>query len=112
MTDGEAGLPTASDFSMVKAGWIDIDQHDFRAKGVTWWRETVDRIAPGNTCCALPCCSSLIECYTHAHFTASSPNDSTREATRAEMPGIVLDGWDQQGGQLLVPDTPQREGSS
>ena len=28
------------------------------------------------------------------------------EAAPADLPGIVLDGWDQRDGKLIVPDTP------
>jgi len=106
VADGESGPPPPSFFNMVEQGWIDIVQHDFRAKGLTWWRQTADRIAPWGAKCAPHCWGSLVERYTHAHFAASVPNFSLLEAAPAEMPGIVLDGWDQNEGRLLVPDTP------
>lgn len=106
VADGESGPPPPSYFDMVEAGWIDIVQHDFRAKGLTWWRETADLIAPWGARCAPHCWGSLIDRFAHAHFAASVPNYSMLEAAPAEMPGIVIDGWDQQDGKLIVPDTP------
>ena len=106
VADGESGPPPPSYFDMVESGWIDIVQHDFRAKGLTWWKKTADRIAPWGAKCAPHCWGSLIERYTHAHFAASVPNFSLLEAAPAEMPGVVLDGWDQRDGKLIVPDTP------
>lgn len=105
VADGESGPPPPSYFQMVERGWIDVVQHDFRAKGLTWWRETADRVAPWGATCAPHCWGSLIERYTHAHFAASIPNFALLEAAPAEMPGIVLDGWDQRDGKLIVPDT-------
>lgn len=106
VADGESGPPPPGFFDMVEAGWIDIVQHDFRAKGLTWWKETADRIAPWGARCAPHCWGSLIERFTHAHFAASVPNFSMLEAAPAEMPGLVLDGWEQRDGKLIVPDTP------
>jgi L-alanine-DL-glutamate epimerase-like enolase superfamily enzyme len=106
VADGESGPPPPNYFEMVEAGWIDIVQHDFRAKGLTWWRETADLIAPWGAKCAPHSWGSLIERYTHAHFAASIPNFSMLEAAPADTPGIVLDGWEQRDGNLIVPDTP------
>ena len=106
VADGESGPPPPSYFDMVEKGWIDVVQHDFRGKGLTWWKETADRIAPWGAQCAPHCWGSLIERYTHAHFAASIPNFSMLEAAPADMPGIVVDGWEQRDGKLIVPDTP------
>jgi L-alanine-DL-glutamate epimerase-like enolase superfamily enzyme len=106
VADGESGPPPPSYFKMVESGWIDIVQHDFRGKGLSWWRKTADRIAPWGAKCAPHCWGSLIERYTHAHFAASIPNFSMLEAAPADMPGIVLDGWEKKDGHLIVPDTP------
>ena len=106
VADGESGPPPPTYFTMVEKGWIDVVQHDFRAKGLTWWKETADRVAPWGARCAPHCWGSLIERYTHAHFGASIPNFSLLEAAPAETPGIILDGWDQEDGKLIVPDTP------
>ncbi len=106
VADGESGPPPPTYFDMVEKGWIDIVQHDFRGKGLTWWKETADRIAPWGAKCAPHSWGSLIERYTHAHFAASIPNFSMLEAAPADLPGIVLDGWDQRDGKLIVPDTP------
>lgn len=106
VADGESGPPPPSYFDMVEKGWIDVVQHDFRAKGLTWWRETADRVAPWGARCAPHCWGSLIERYTHAHFAASIPNFSLLEAAPADTPGIILDGWEQRDGMLIVPDTP------
>jgi L-rhamnonate dehydratase len=48
----------------------------------------------------------ILERYAHAHFAAAIPNFSLLEAAPAEMPGIVLDGWQMRNGKLIVPDTP------
>ena len=106
VADGESGPPPPSYFNMVERGWIDVVQHDFRAKGLTWWRETAQRISPWGARCAPHCWGSLIERYTHAHFAASIPNFALLEAAPADMPGIVLDGWKQEDSKLFVPDTP------
>ena len=106
VADGESGPPPPSYFDMVKRGWIDVVQHDFRAKGLTWWRETASMIEPWGGRCAPHCWGSLIERYAHAHFAASVPHFSLQEAAPADMPGIVLDGWEMQDGCLMVPDTP------
>jgi L-alanine-DL-glutamate epimerase-like enolase superfamily enzyme len=106
VADGESGPPPPNFFDMVESGWIDIVQQDFRGKGLTWWRETADRIAPWGARCAPHCWGSLIERYTHAHFAASVPNFSMLEAAPARMPGVILDGWEQRDGKLIVPDTP------
>ena len=105
VADGESGPPPTY-FDMVKRGWIDVVQHDFRAKGLTWWRETAAMIEPWGGQCAPHCWGSLIERYAHAHFAASIPHFSLQEAAPAAMPGIVLDGWAMRDGCLIVPDTP------
>ncbi|MCH2665559.1 hypothetical protein MK139_14600, partial [bacterium] len=102
----ESGPPPPTYFSMVEKGWIDVVQHDFRAKGLTWWKQTADRIAPWGARCAPHCWGSLIERYTHAHFAASIPNFDLLEAAPAETPGLLLDGWELKNSNLLVPDTP------
>lgn len=106
VADGESGPPPPSYFDMVEAGWIDIVQHDFRAYGLSWWRKTAKRIEPWGARCAPHCWGSLLERYAHAHFAASVPNFALLEAAPAETPGIVLDGWGQHDGHLIVPDTP------
>jgi len=106
VADGESGPPPPSFFDMVEAGWIDVVQHDFRAKGLTWWKAAADRILPWGATCAPHCWGSIIERYAHAHFAASVPNYALLEAAPADTPGIVLDGWDQRDGKLIVPDTP------
>ena len=105
VADGESGPPPPTYFDMVERGWIDVVQHDFRAKGLTWWRETAAIIEPWGAKCAPHCWGSLIERYCHAHFAASIPHFAVQEAAPADMPGIVLDGWDMQNGCLIVPDT-------
>ena len=72
----------------------------------TWWKATADRILPWGAACAPHCWGSIIERYAHAHFAASVPNYALLEAAPADTPGIVLDGWDQRDGKLIVPDTP------
>ncbi len=106
VADGESGPPPPHFFDMVEKGWIDIVQHDFRTKGLTWWKATADRIQPWGAKCAPHCWGSIIERYAHAHFAASIPNFSLLEAAPADMPGIVLDGWRMQDGRLIVPETP------
>ncbi len=106
VADGESGPPPPDFFDMVESGWIDIVQHDFRYKGLTWWKATAERIEPWGAQCAPHCWGSVIERYAHAHFAASVPNYSLLEAAPAEMPGIALDGWRMKDGRLTVPDTP------
>ncbi len=106
VADGESGPPPPDFFDMVEKGWIDVVQHDFRFKGLTWWKATADRIQPWGAKCAPHCWGSVIERYAHAHFAASIPNFSLLEAAPANMPGIVLDGWQTRNGRLIVPDTP------
>lgn len=106
VADGESGPPPPTYFDMVKRGWIDVVQHDFRAKGLTWWRETAAMIEPWGGQCAPHCWGSLIERYAHAHFAASIPHFCLQEAAPAAMPGIVLDEWAMRDGCLIVPDTP------
>ena len=106
VADGESGPPPPSFFDMVEQGWIDIVQHDFRAKGLTWWKATADMIAPWGAQCAPHCWGSIIERYAHAHFAASVPNFCLLEAAPADTRGVVLDGWELRDGHLIVPDTP------
>jgi L-alanine-DL-glutamate epimerase-like enolase superfamily enzyme len=104
VADGEFAPPPYF-FDLVEKGWIDVVQHDFRAKGLTWWKATAARIEPWGALCAPHCWGSIIERYAHAHFAASISNYSLLEAAPADVPGIVLDGWDMRDGKLLVPDT-------
>ncbi len=105
VADGESGPPPPNFFDMVEKGWIDVVQQDFRAKGLTWWRETANMIDKWGAQCAPHCWGSIIERYAHAHFAASVPNFCLLEAAPAETPGIVLDGWELRNGKLIVPDT-------
>ncbi|MCZ6636447.1 MAG: hypothetical protein O7G87_23855 [bacterium] len=106
VADGESGPPPPNFFDMVQSGWIDVVQHDFRAKGLTWWRATADKIEPWGAQCAPHCWGSIIERYCHAHFAASVPHFCLQEAAPADLNGVVLDGWEQKNGRLIVPDTP------
>ncbi|MDE2886996.1 MAG: hypothetical protein OXR72_02210 [Gemmatimonadota bacterium] len=106
VADGESGPPPPDFFDMVENGWIDIVQHDFRYKGLTWWKATAECIEPWGAKCAPHCWGSVVERYAHAHFAASIPNYSLLEAAPAEMPGIALDGWRMEDGRLTVPDSP------
>jgi L-alanine-DL-glutamate epimerase-like enolase superfamily enzyme len=106
VADGESGPPPPSFFDMVKQGWIDIVQQDFRAKGLTWWKATADMIAPWGAQCGPHCWGSVIEKYAHAHFAASIPNFCLLEASPADTQGVILDGWELRDGHLIVPDTP------
>ena len=106
VADGESGPPPPYFFDMVENGWIDVVQHDFRYMGLTWWKATADRIQLWGAKCAPHSWGSIIERYAHAHFAAAIPNFSLLEAAPAEMPGIVLDGWQMRNGKLIVPDTP------
>jgi L-rhamnonate dehydratase len=104
VADGEFAPPPYF-FDLVEKGWIDVVQHDFRAKGLTWWKETATRIAPWGALCAPHCWGSIIERYAHAHFAASISNYSLLEAAPADVSGIILDGWEMRDGKLVVPDT-------
>ena len=106
VADGESGPPPPSFFAMVEAGDIDVVQHDFRAKGLSWWNATAARIEPWGARCAPHCWGSIVERYAHAHFAASVPNFALLEAAPADTEGLLLDGWEQRDGKLLVPDTP------
>ncbi len=106
VADGESGPPPPNFFDMVERGWIDIVQHDFRARGLTWWKATADMIAPWGAQCAPHCWGSIIERYAHAHFAASIPNFCLLETAPADTQGVVLDGWEFRDGHLIVPDTP------
>ena len=105
VADGEFA-PPPNYFNIVEQGWIDVVQHDFHSYGLSWWRHTADHIEPWGALCAPHTWGSIIERYTHAHFAASIPNYSLLEAAPADMPGIVLDGWEMRHGKLIVPDTP------
>ena len=106
VADGESGPPPPTFFAMVEAGDIDVVQHDFRAKGLTWWKAAAARLEPWGARCAPHCWGSIIERYAHAHFAASVPNFALQEAAPADTEGIVLDGWELRDGKLLVPDAP------
>lgn len=106
VADGESGPPPPTFFAMVQAGDIDVVQHDFRAYGLSWWKEAAARIEPWGARCAPHCWGSIIERYAHAHFAASVPNFALQEAAPADTAGVVLDGWELRDGKLLVPDTP------
>ena len=106
VADGESGPPPPDYFDMVEAGWIDVVQHDFHAYGLTWWKRTADRIAPWGALCGPHTWGSVIERFAHAHFAASVPNYCLLEAAPCDMPGTMLDGWEQRNGCLVVPDTP------
>ena len=105
VADGEFA-PPSSFFDMVERGLIDVVQHDFHYHGLTWWRATSARLEEWDVLCAPHTWGSYIERYAHAHFAASIPNYSLLEAAPAELPGLVLDGWEMRDGKLLVPDTP------
>ena len=51
------------------------------------------------------CWGSIVERYAHAHFAASVPNFALLEAAPADTEEMLLDGWEQRDGMLLVPDT-------
>ncbi len=106
VADGESGPPPPSFFAMVEAADIDVVQHDFRAEGLSWWKATAARIEPWGARCAPHCWGSIVERYAHAHFAASVPNFALLEAAPADTEGLLLDGWEQRDGKLLVPDTP------
>lgn len=90
IADGESS-PPKNFFDMVKAGWIDVVQQDFRLEGLTWWKATAARIEPWGALCGPHCWHSVIERYAHAHFAASVPHYTMLEAAPAETPGIVPD---------------------
>ena len=105
IADGEFA-PPPNFFDMVEKGLIDVVQHDFRFKGLTWWRATSARLEEWDVLCAPHCWGSYIERYHHAHFAASIPNYCLLEAAPATMPGLLEDGWQLQNSILQVPDTP------
>jgi L-alanine-DL-glutamate epimerase-like enolase superfamily enzyme len=105
IADGEFAPPPYF-FDMVEKGLIDVVQHDFRSKGLTWWRETSARLEQWDVLCAPHCWGSYIERYHHAHFAASIPNYCLLEAAPASMPGLIEDGWQLKDSILQVPDTP------
>lgn len=105
IADGEFSPPSYF-FELVRKGWIDIVQHDFRAFGLTWWKRTAEHIEPWGAQCAPHCWGSHIDRYAHAHFAASIPHYSLLEAAPIDMPGTVLDGWKFYNGKIIVPDSP------
>ena len=105
IADGEFS-PPPNFFDMVEKGLIDVVQHDFRFKGLTWWRETAAHLEQWDVLCAPHCWGSYIERYHHAHFAASTPNYCLLEAAPASMPGLIEDGWQLKDSILHVPDTP------
>ena len=105
VADGEFQPPPCF-LDLVKQGWIDVVQYDFRGVGLTWWRQTATCIEPWGALCGPHSWGSYVERYAHAHFAASVPHYSLLEAAPSEMEGLVLDGWDMRDGKLIVPDTP------
>ena len=105
VADGEFSPPPYF-FDLVKDGWIDVVQHDFRALGLTWWRATSAEIEPWGARCAPHCWGSYVERYCHAHFAASIPNFELLEGDQAYMPGLIAEDWKIDDGKLRVPDTP------
>ena len=105
VADGEFH-PPPNFFDMVEKGLIDVVQHDFRFKGLTWWRETAARLEQWDVLCAPHSWGSHIERYHHAHFAASTPNYCLLEAAPATLPGLIEDGWQFKNSVLQVPDTP------
>ena len=105
VADGEFA-PPPNFFDLVRQGWIDVVQHDFRMYGLTWWKALAPRLHEWGARCGPHCWGSFIERYAHAHFAASVPNYALLEAAPAEVPGIMLDGWEVRDGMLIVPDTP------
>jgi L-alanine-DL-glutamate epimerase-like enolase superfamily enzyme len=105
IADGEFSPPPYF-FDLVKAGLIDVVQHDFRQYGLTWWRATAGRLEQWDVLCAPHCWGSYIERYHHAHFAASIPNFSLLEAAPAHMPGLIDDAWQLKDSILTVPDEP------
>ena len=106
VADGESGPPPPSFFEMVKGGLIDVVQHDFRYKGLSWWKATATTIEPWGALCAPHCWGSIVERFAHAHFAASVPNYCLLETAPCDLMGVVLDGWEMRDGRLCVPDTP------
>lgn len=105
VADGEFA-PPPNFFDMVRDGWIDVVQHDFHYRGLTWWRDTAATIEGWGGRCAPHTWGSYIERYAHAHFAASVANYEMLEASPVRMPGVIDDDWIMQDGCLLVPDTP------
>jgi L-alanine-DL-glutamate epimerase-like enolase superfamily enzyme len=105
VADGEYA-PPPSFFDMVERGSIDVVQHDFHFRGLTWWRAISAQLEQWGVLCGPHTWGSYIERYAHAHFAASIPNYALLEAAPAKLPGLVLDGWEMRHGKLLVPDTP------
>ncbi len=105
VADGEY-YPPPYFFDLVRAGHIDVVQHDFRAYGLTWWRATASRIAEWGALCAPHCWGSHVEHFAHAHLAAATPNYAMLESAPVDMPGIVAEGWEMKDGNLLVPDAP------
>ena len=105
VADGEFAPPPYY-FDLIRDGWIDVVQQDFRFKGITWWRQTADLIEPWGALCGPHTWGSYVERFQHAHFAASVPHYSLLEAAPVDMPGLILDGWETRDGKLIVPDTP------
>lgn len=105
VADGEF-VPPPSFFRMVEEGWIDVVQHDFRIRSLTWWVETAAMIEPWGARCGPHTWGNYTERYPHAHFAASVPHYEMLESSPVDMPGLVLDGWEERDGRLIVPDTP------
>jgi len=105
VADGEFA-PPESFFSMVENGWIDVVQQDFRFKSLTWWIETAARIESWGALCGPHTWGNFTERYPHAHFAASVPHYALLESSPVDVPGLVLDGWEERDGKLIVPDTP------
>jgi len=105
IADGEY-YPPPFFFDLVRDGLIDVVQHDFRAYGLTWWRETAFHIAPWGARCAPHCWGSHVEHFTHAHLAAAVPNYALLESAPVTMPGIMADGWEMRDGKMVVPDLP------
>ena len=105
VADGEFAPPPYF-FSLVEEGWIDVVQHDFHARGLTWWRATAAQLERWGARCAPHTWGSYVERYAHAHFAASVPNYDLLEAAPADLPGLIVDDWRLEEGCLTVPDTP------
>jgi L-alanine-DL-glutamate epimerase-like enolase superfamily enzyme len=105
VADGEFA-PPPSFFQMVEQGWIDLVQHDFRFRGLSWWRKTAEMIEPWGALCAPHTWGSFVEKFPHAHFAASVPHYSLLEACPADVDGLITGAWQMKDGKLMVPDEP------
>lgn len=104
VADGEFAPPPYF-FDLVEEGLIDVVQQDFRACGLTWWRQTAARVEGVAGRCAPHTWGSYVERYPHAHFAASIANYELLEAAPAQVPGLIDDGWSLVDGCLVVPET-------